>query len=138
VFSSLLASVDDERGRERLLAFARLASDELRSLRSDSIEADVVAAVVALKGTSGSIAVKAVARALMEADGSAVLSPRAVGSILRRLGFSPRKRQGNYVLVPEEMKHLAVLVRRYGVMSPESTSQVDIGDIGDVGQDDLS
>ena len=58
VFSSLIASVVDERSRGRLLAFARIASTNLANLRNDSIEADVVAIALALReDTQGGIAV---------------------------------------------------------------------------------
>jgi hypothetical protein len=116
VFSSLIASVDDERGREQLLAFAREASISLKTLRSDSVEAEVIAAALTLTETSsGAVAVKDIARLLLQDD--APLSPRAVGAILRRLGLSPRKRQGNYVLPAEELPKLADVGRRYGVES---------------------
>jgi hypothetical protein len=116
VFSSLIASVDDQQSRARLLAVARQASAYVVNLRSDSIEADVVAAAVALRGeTSGAIPVKEITKALAEGDSDKPLSPRAVGAILRRLGLSPRKRQGNYVLPAEELPHLDVLAHRYGI-----------------------
>ncbi|MEP7010180.1 MAG: hypothetical protein ABJC13_07640 [Acidobacteriota bacterium] len=136
VFASLLASVDDENSRVRLLAFARQASINLRNLRSDSIEADVVAAALALRERfSGVVPVKLIAGQLSGNDGGAPLSPRAVGAILRRLGLSPRKRQGNYVLPGEDMERLTKLAKRYNVMPSASTPQVDIGDIGDEEED---
>jgi hypothetical protein len=135
VFSSLLSSIDDERARERVLAVARAASTNLLNLRGDSIEADVVAAALALQGRrSGAVPVKLIARGLLDNDSVASLSPRAVGAILRRLGFKPRKRQGNYVLPVEEMDHLAVLAKRYNLTSP-AHPPVDIGDVGDEEED---
>lgn len=132
VFASLLASVDDEKERARLLAVARQASADLVNLRSDSIEADVVAATLALRDRlSGVIPVKLIAGQLSRNDSGPQLSPRAVGSILRRLGLSPRKRQGNYVLPAEDMERLTMLAKRYNVMPPSGTSQVDVGDIVD-------
>lgn len=127
VFSSLLSSIDDEKARERVLAVARAASTNLLNLRGDSIEADVVAAALALQGrTSGAIPVKLIARELSDNDSGTSLSPRAVGAILRRLGLKPRKRQGNYVLPVEELTHLPLLAKRYNLTPP-----VDMGDIGD-------
>jgi hypothetical protein len=132
VFSSLLASVDDEKSRARLLAVARQASINLVNLRSDSIEADVVAAAFALReSTAGVVPVKLIAGQLSGNDSGTPLSPRAVGAILRRLGLSPRKRQGNYVLPGEDMERLTLLAKRYNVMPLASTPQVDIVDIGD-------
>ena len=64
-------------------------------------------------------AVKQIARALAAEGSDAPLSPRAVGAILRRLGLSPRKRQGNYVLPAEEVGKLAEIGRRYGVAAEE-------------------
>lgn len=132
VFSSLLASIDDDAARERLLAVARTASVNLINLRGDSIEADVVAAALALRErTPGALSVKLIAQKLFNNDSGTPLSPRAVGAILRRLGLKPRKRQGNYVLPGEDMEHLFLLAKRYNVMPPASTPQVDIVDIGD-------
>jgi hypothetical protein len=136
VFSSLVASVEDEGGRARLLAVARTASANLMNLRSDSVEADVVAAALGLWERSHSaIAVKEIARKVWEGEGGAPLSPRAVGGILRRLGLSPRKRQGNYVLPGEEMEHLTLLAKRYNVMPGAITPQVDIVDVVDEGEE---
>jgi hypothetical protein len=125
VFSSLIASVDDEEGRARLLALARQASANLVNLRRDSFEADVVAAAAAVRGTSGAIAVKAIAEELSRREDGAAFTPRAVGAVLRRMGLSPRKRQGNYVLPSEEMGRLDALAKRYGV------EKVDVGDEGE-------
>lgn len=132
VFSSLIASADDERARARLLAVARQASSNLASLRGESIEADVVAAAIALRERmQGSIPVKLIAEQLSGSDDGTFLSPRAVGAILRRLGLSPRKRQGNYVLPGEDMPLLVQLAKRYGPEPAASTEQVDVGDVGD-------
>jgi hypothetical protein len=132
VFSSLIASVDDERSRTRLLAVARQESTNLLMLRGDSIEADVVAAALGLRGeTSGIIPVKQIAIALADGESATPLSPRAVGAILRRLGLSPRKRQGNYVLPAEDMERLTGLAKRYNVTPVASMPQVDIVDVVD-------
>jgi len=131
VFSSLLASIDDEKARGRVLAVARGASVNLVNLRGDSIEADIVAATLAVQGrNSAAIPVKLIARELLNNDSGAPLSPRAVGAILRRLGLKPRKRQGNYVLPVEEMEQLTLLAERYNLTPPED-SPVDFVDIGD-------
>ncbi len=130
VFSSLLASVEDPAARERLLLFARQTSARLRSLRADSVEAEVVRVALALSRTfPGAVPVKAIAQDISEGETGAPLSPRAVGAVLRRLGLSPRKRQGNYVLPAEELPRLTLLAKRYA--SPTAESAVDVVDIGD-------
>lgn len=116
VFSSLIASVEGDAARARLLSLAREASVSLVRMRSDSVEADVIAAALRLRET-GVIAVKAIAERLAEGDGGTALSPRAVGAVLRRLGLAPRKRQGNYVLPAEEWGRLDGLGARYRVES---------------------
>lgn len=132
VFASLLASVDDQGERARLLAVARQASTNLVNLRGDSIEAEVIAAALALQKThAGAIPVKLIARGIADNDSGSPLSPRAVGAILRRLGLSPRKRQGNYVLPGEDMERLTLLAKRYNVLSPSAAAPVDVGDVGD-------
>jgi hypothetical protein len=131
VFSSLVASVEEPAARERLLRFARETSARLRSLRADSVEAEVVRAALALSQSfPGAVPVKAIAQDISEGENGAPLSPRAVGAVLRRLGLSPRKRQGNYVLPAEELPRLALIAKRYA--SPSSA--VDIVDVGDEGQ----
>jgi hypothetical protein len=127
VFGSLLASVEDSAARERLLGFAGEASTRLLHMRGDSVEADVIAAMLGLRESyPGAQSVKTIARELSLGENGAPLSPRAVGAVLRRLGFSPRKRQGNYVVTAEEIPKLAGLAKRYGTDSP-----VDIVDVVD-------
>ncbi len=138
VFSSLLASVEEPAARSRLLVFARQSSIALRALRSDSIEADVVAAVLDLRERMpGAIPVKTIAQEVSRGETGASLSPRAVGAILRRLGLSPRKRQGNYVLPAEEFSRLARLAKRYALSDAVELPEVDIGDVGDEGEKTL-
>ena len=132
VFSSLIASVDDEPSKKRLLAMARRASANVLSLRSDSIEADVLAAALAVRDrVPGAIPVKSIAREISDSDSDTPLTPRAVGAILRRLGLSPRKRQGNYVLPAEDMERLTSLAKRYNVTPEADAPQVDIVEIVD-------
>ena len=135
VFSSLIASIDDEKARERVLAVAKAANTNLVNLRGESTEADVIAAALALRQRStGAIPVKLIARELLDSDSGTPLSPRAVGAILRRLGLSPRKRQGNYVLPVEEFSRLEELGRRYGLSeqrdeNPESGCNIKASDV---------
>jgi hypothetical protein len=129
VFSSLLASVEDSKARERLLSFAREASANVLRMRSDSIEADVVARALELwEALPGAVPVKMIARDV-EGERGLPLSPRAVGAILRRLGLSPRKRQGNYILPAEEVGRLTFLAKRYGILSRGDL--VDVVDVVD-------
>lgn len=129
VFSSLVASVGSERERQTLISIARDSSRELVALRGESIEAAVLEALLSLRKTlTGSIPVKVIARELLDRDSSAPLSPRAIGAVLRRLGLSPRKRHGNYVLPLEALRTIDALALRYGV-DGERVDEVDFGDI---------
>ena len=89
-------------------------------MRSDSIEADVVARALELwEALPGAVPIKMIARDV-EGEKGLPLSPRAVGAILRRLGLSPRKRQGNYILPAEEIGRLTFLAKRYGLLTSEA------------------
>jgi hypothetical protein len=129
VFSSLLASVGSERERSTILSIARASSTDLVALRSESVEASVLEALVTLRTSlTGSIPVKLIARELLERDTGASLSPRAIGAVLRRLGLTPRKRHGNYVLPVEDLAPIPELLIRYGIHA-EPVDEVDVGDV---------
>lgn len=129
VFSSLLASVGSERERDTVLSIARSSSTDLVALRGESVEASVLEALVTLRTSlTGSIPVKLIARELLDRDAGTPLSPRAIGSVLRRLGLAPRKRHGNYVLPVEDLAPVPELLARYGIHS-DPVDEVDVGDV---------
>ncbi|HEY3569932.1 MAG TPA: hypothetical protein VGP73_18505 [Thermoanaerobaculia bacterium] len=135
VFSSLLASVGDPAARSRLLSFARQASANVSRMREDSVEADVVGTALSLRVLfPGAVPVKAIAEGV-SAESGMPLSPRAAGAVLRRLGLSPRKRQGNYVLPAEEIPRLVELGKRYRV-ADEPVDVMDVGDVEEGGAQD--
>lgn len=127
VFTPLISSVDDPAARDRLLAVAKRTNEDHASLRSYSIEAEVVATALALRATlAGAIPIRAIAEEISREESGTPFSPRAVGAILRRLGLFPRKRQGNYILPSEEANRLDLLAERYGLLA-----KVDLGDVVD-------
>jgi hypothetical protein len=118
----LLSVIEDETLRDELKAVALDLQAVRLAERATAPEALVLEALRALWATAGQkpIAVNAVADRLAEAHGQNLerhVTNRWVGALLRRLGFSPYKSHGVYVVPTTDPSRLETLCERYGISS---------------------
>lgn len=101
-----------------------------------AIEAEVLAVLYELRGEGLPLSVSEIAKRFADrhaAEYEYVVTPRWIGSVLRRkLMLTPQKRGGTFVIPASEHPKLARLFEKYSVPSEPQ----DIGDVGDVPQED--
>lgn len=119
----LLSVVRDERTRETIRAYAKRNEERSASLRTLSIEAELVETVCDLldeNEESDSLAVGIIASALKQrviGEFDRPVTNRYVGQLLRRdLGLFTYKKHGTYVLPASEFAKTRQIARRYGLL----------------------
>jgi hypothetical protein len=126
IFAPLLATIEDEATKERVIALARRYSEKLVAERSLSLEAELLSAIRGLFDSGLVLSIKAIADKFSEEHGAEYrkpVTPRWIGGVLRsRLSLVPVKSHGTFVIPATETPKLRQLFDRYGV-----------GDVGDVG-----
>jgi len=120
VLLPLLSVVPEGAYREAIMRYARRHAAQLLAERGDTVEGNVLTVVAALAAErDGSpLAVAAIADAVRLRYGSDYdrpISNRYVGSVLRRLGLTPYKSHGTYVLAVQDNDRLRALYRRFGI-----------------------
>lgn len=129
VFAPLLSLVADREARQRMVLVARRYNRDLRGLRTLDLESEILRAIYSLKQDGVLLSMKAIAEQLSEEIGEAI-SPRRVGSILRRrLFLSPLRREGVFVIPSTEFPKLTSLFEKYRIVDSEPND--DVGDVGD-------
>jgi hypothetical protein len=128
----LLAIVPREETRERLLSLARRSGQVLSAERAMAIEAEVLAVLFELRQEKAPLTVAEITRRFAQRHGAEyehVVTPRWIGSILRRkLMLNAQKRGGTFVIPASEYPKLARLFEKYSVPA----GREDIVDVGDV------
>jgi hypothetical protein len=128
----LLAIVPREETRERLLSLARRSGQVLSAERAMAIEAEVLALLYELRQEKAPLTVAEITRRFAQRHGAEyehVVTPRWIGSILRRkLMLNSQKRGGTFVIPASEYPKLARLFEKYSVPG----GREDIVDVGDV------
>jgi hypothetical protein len=131
IFAPLLATIEDEATKDRVIALARRYSDKLAAERSLSLEAELLSVIRTLHDTGLPLTIKAISDKFTEEHGSEYrkpITPRWIGGVLRsRLSLVPVKSHGTFVIPATETQKLKQLFDRYGV-----------GDVGDVGDSEES
>lgn len=130
VFAPLLAVVEDEEVRDRLVALARGKSSMLLAERSATLEAQLLDIMGSMRRDSVPLVVKDIADRFAERYGldyQRPITPRWIGAQLRnRLSLTPVKTRGNFVLPHSDNARLEVLFRRFGF----EDVAVDVGTLG--------
>lgn len=134
IFAPLLATIEGEATKERVIALARRYSERLAAERSLSLEAELLSVIRTLYDAGQPLNIKAIADKFAEEHGAEYrkpITPRWIGSLLRgRLSLVPVKSHGNFVIPATETPKLKQLFDRYRVG--------DVGDVGDVERDQPS
>lgn len=129
IFAPVLATIESNAARERMLILARRYSAVLAADRSMTIEAQLVEAIHALWGLSHPLVVKDIADVFAEKFGNEYrrpVTPRWIGALLRsRLSLVPAKSHGIFTIPASDEWKLKLLFEKYRVG--------DLGDVGDVG-----
>ena len=119
----LLSVIRDERTRETVRAYAKRNEERSASLRTLSIEAELVETVCDLIDESeggDSLAVGIIASALKQrviGEFDRPVTNRYVGQLLRRdLGLFTYKKHGTYVLPTSEFAKTRQIAKRYGLL----------------------
>lgn len=128
IFAPLLATIEGEATKERVIALARRYSEKLAAERSFSLEAELLSVILMLQQDGVPLSVKAIADRYAEEHGAEYhkpITPRWIGGLLRsRLSLVPVKSHGTFVIPASETPKLKQLFERYRVG--------DVGDVGDV------
>jgi hypothetical protein len=126
----LLSTAPSEETRERLLSLARRSGEAISTERAMAREAEVLAILYELREEKAPLTVIEIARRFAKrhaAEYEHVVTPRWIGSILRRkLMVNPQKRGGTFTIPASEYPKLARLFEKYSI------GRQDIGDVGDV------
>lgn len=129
IFAPLLATIEGEAAKERVIALARRYSEKLAAERSLSLEAELLSVIHTLHESGLPLSIKAIAEKFAEEHGAEYrrpVSPRWIGGLLRsRLSLQPVKSHGTFVVPETEKQKLKLLFDRYGV-----------GDVGEMGEID--
>lgn len=124
IFAPLLATIEGEATKDRVIALARRYSEKLTAERSLSLEAELLSVIRTLHDTGLPLTIKAISDKFTEEHGSEYrkpITPRWIGGVLRsRLSLVPVKSHGTFVIPATETQKLKQLFDRYGV-----------GDVGD-------
>lgn len=129
VLLPLLSVVPDGSYREAIVRYARRHAAQMLADRGDTVEGNVLAAVVALanEASGAPLAIAAIADAVRTRFGAEYerpISNRYVGSVLRRLGLAPYKSHGTYMLSIQSNDRLRALCRRFGIADRAATDGV--------------
>ena len=126
IFAPLLATIEGEAAKQRVIALARRYSEKLVAERSLSLEAELLTVIQNLYRDGVPLSIKAITEKFAEEHSTEYrrqISPRWIGGLLRsRLSLVPVKSHGTFVIPATETPKLNQLFDRYGV-----------GDVGDVG-----
>jgi hypothetical protein len=126
ISAALLSVATSAEARARLTDFLRDRPTTDRQSRF-ATERRVLVVVRRLIGESSSVSLQLIAKGFQTEVGHEYgvdVSPRWIGSILRRLGIQPQKSNGNYVISISEFPRLRALFLQHGV--------VDVGDERDL------
>jgi len=119
VFAPLASTIAASETRERLRELARRAGEELSSERSLAVEAQVLEVVKTLRDAGEPLALQTIARRFQAEHGAEYqrpITPRWIGFVLRqKLGLSPRKSHGTFIVPLADDPALARLFDRYGL-----------------------
>lgn len=128
----LLATVPSEETRARLLLLARRSGQVLSAERAMAIEAEVLAVLYELRQENLPLSVAEITKRFADrhaAEYQYVVTPRWIGSVLRRkLMLNPQKRGGTFIIPASEYPKLVRLFERYSVPGERQ----DIGDVGEI------
>lgn len=128
IFAPLLATIENEATKERVVTLARRYSEKLAAERSLSLEADLLSVIRRLHDAGLPLSIKTITEKFAEEHGAEYrrpISPRWIGGLLRsRLSLVPVKSHGTFVIPATETPKLKQLFDRYRVG--------DVGDVGDV------
>lgn len=131
IFAPLLATIEGEAAKHRVIALARRYSEKLAAERSLSLEAELLAIIRTLHDDGLPLSIKVIADKFTEEHGAEYrrpVTPRWIGGLLRsRLSLVPVKSHGTFVIPTTETPKLKQLFDRYRVG--------DVGDVGDVEED---
>lgn len=126
----LLSTAPTEETRARLLSLAKRSGEVISTERAMAMEAEVLAILYELRQEKVPLTVLEIAQRFAKrhaAEYEHVVTPRWIGSILRRkLMVNPQKRGGTFTIPASEYPKLARLFEKYSI------GRQDIGDIGDV------
>lgn len=117
----LLSVVPDGPYRDAIVRHAERSQARTLSDRGDTVEGHVLSILRALTPDmhAAPVAVSDIAAAFRTAHASEYerpISNRYIGSVLRRLGLSPYKSHGTYVLAITSNERLQALYRRFGIV----------------------
>lgn len=126
----LLSVVPEGPYRDAIVRHAERSQARTFADRGDSAEGQVLTIVQAVARTSNDapVAISDIAEAFRTAHASEYerpISNRYVGSVLRRLGLSPYKSHGTYVLAVAGNDRLLALYRRFGIVDCAGTNDAD-------------
>lgn len=128
----LLATASSQETRERLLSLARRSGQVLSAERAMAIEAEVLAILYELRQEKAPLTIIEITRRFAQrhaAEYEHVVTPRWIGSILRRkLMLNAQKRGGTFIIPASEYPKLGRLFEKYSVPS-EREDIVDVGDV---------
>jgi len=129
IFAPLLATIEGEAAKKRVIVLARGYSERLAAERSLSLEAELLSVIRALHDQGLQLSIKSIAEKFAEEHGEEYrkpITPRWIGGLLRsRLSLVPVKSHGTFVIPATETSKLRQLFDRYRVG--------DVGDEGAVG-----
>ncbi|MCU1231000.1 MAG: hypothetical protein JWO97_3884 [Acidobacteria bacterium] len=129
IFGPLLAVIEDDEARKRLIGTLGQYNEDLVDERAESVEAEVLTVIrdLVAKGPEARLAMQDVADEFTARYGSQYakrVTPRWIGSIVRRrLGLRPSRSTGIFTLGPEDVARLAALYKRYGVDPVEKVEE---------------
>lgn len=128
IFAPLLATIEGEAAKNRVIALAHVYSEKLAADRSLSLEAELLTVIYNLYQNGVPLSIKTITEKFAEDHGAEYrrpISPRWIGGLLRsRLSLVPVKSHGTFVIPATETPKLKQLFDRYRVG--------DVGDVGDV------
>lgn len=130
VFSSLLAVVEDDDARKRILDLARKQSETIRADRGQSIEALLLGIILDMRREVCPLGVKEIAERFADrhqGDFARPITPRWIGAqIKRRLSLATVKSHGTFVIPQTEEDKLLALFERFD----SGDDRVDVGILG--------
>lgn len=121
IFSPLLSTVEDDSSVKGIIGLIVELNEELQQERRGRIEARTLEAIdeVHRSKKATSISIAAVCTVFQERFGNEYtvrITPRWIGSIIReRLGLRTAKRNGTYIIRPDDVPRLVRLNERFGV-----------------------
>jgi hypothetical protein len=157
IFVPLLSIIEDQTARHDLQSLARSINRELVADRGMETEAQLLEVIRHLAARADkSLSVKDITASFIERhaeDYERKITPKWIGGMLRRkLQLRTQKREGNFVIADSQKSKLRCLYEKYGLTDEkegESTAKdshvategnviLNVGDVGDVGDFDLT